>query len=86
MPYGYAPKEVPLGGALRGLAVGNFKKVSEVNAYVKPDPVVINARRQPTPPSKLAHSLCANAKSMAAHTAATCAALHCSAVARGLSG
>jgi hypothetical protein len=29
---------------------------------------------------------CANAKSIAAHTAATCAALHSSAVMRGLSG
>ena len=28
----------------------------------------------------------ANAKSIAAHTAAACAALHCSGVARGLSG
>lgn len=31
-------------------------------------------------------SPCASAKSIAAQTAATCAALHCSGVARGLSG
>jgi hypothetical protein len=35
---------------------------------------------------KLFQSAAASAKSMAAQTAAACAALHCSALARGLSG